>query len=118
MKAKSESTREHTLPGQHATEEAAKQRPLGPVFPRAHKLAKAGTHSKQAGSDQQGGKMRPPVSAYDFAAARAEARGLDVSSIMGLPAKRKAAHNGVSARGGRSSRHAERDGAGADLAPS
>ena len=115
-KGKSGSTRKHCLPQQDARDdEAAEQRPLGPVFPRKHKPAESNMHSKQAGSDQQGGKTRPPVSAYDFAAARAEAKGLDVSSIMGLPAKRKAAHNGPSARGGRSSRHAERDGAGADL---
>ncbi len=95
-----------------AAEGAAEQRPLGPVFPRKHKPAKPKRQGEQGGHRHQSSKAQLPVSAYDFAAARATAKGLDVSSIMGLPAKRKAAHNGASARGGRGSGRGERDAAG------
>ena len=109
-------TEEPSLSLQNAAdEEAAEQRPLGPVFPRHHKPAKPKRHGDGEGYHYQSSETQLPVSAYDFAAARATAKGLDVSSIMGLPAKRKAAHSGTSGRGGRSSGRGERDAAGASL---
>ena len=118
QKGKSNTSKHGLIQQDAADEEAAEPRPLGPVFPCKLKLAVSKRHSKQTGSPQQGGKTQPPVSAYDFAAARASAKGLDVSSIMGLPAKRKASHKSFSARGGRGSARAERDGAGENFSAS
>lgn len=118
QRGKSDTSTYSILQQDAADEEAAELRPLGPVFPRKHKPGKPKGHSEQTGSHQQRGKAQPPVSAYDFAAARAEAKGLDVSSIIGLPAKRKASHKSLSARSGRSSARAEKDGAGEKLSAS
>ena len=118
QKGKSNTSKHGLLQQDAADEEAAEPRPPGPVFPRKRKPATSKSHSKQTGSRQQGGETEPPVSAYDFAAARAEAKGLDVSSIMGLPAKRKASHRSLSARGGRGSARTERDGAGENFSAS
>lgn len=100
-----------------ANEEAAEQRPLGPVFPRKEKLAKARKVDKAAlpSAVAQGGKAQQPIRPYDFAAAKAAARGLDVSALMGLPAKRKPSHKGAAARGASSKGRPEKDSDGAQL---
>ena len=83
-------------------------RPLGPVFPREPKEA----HS------QEPGKLKRPqaaqmgslaVSAFDFAAAKAAATGLDMAAMMGLPAKASGDRRSSSDRGGRSRGRAGRD---------
>ena len=83
-------------------------RPLGPVFPREPKEA----HS------QEPGKLKRPqaaqmgstaVSAFDFAAARAAATGLDMAAMMGLPAKAPGDRKSTSIRGGRSRGRAGKD---------
>jgi hypothetical protein len=84
-----------------ADEEAAEQRPLGPVFPRKERPAKARKVNKATlpSAVAQGSKAQQQSMPYDFAAAKAAARGLDVSALLGLPAKRKPGHKRVAARG-------------------
>lgn len=97
---------------------SAEPRPLGPVFPRKHKPMKSKKQSKPADSHpaQHRGKVHPAVKAYDYAAAKAAATGLDVSAIVGLHPRRKAQQKKTSAQGSRGSDHVERDGPGMNLA--
>ena len=83
-------------------------RPLGPVFPREPKEA----HSQEPGELErlQAAQMgSTAVSAFDFAAARAAATGLDLAAMMGLQAKASGDRKSSSDRGGRSRGRAGRD---------
>lgn len=98
-----------------ADEQAAEQRPLGPVFPRKHEAGKAKKPSKPASS-----LPAQPSRAFDFAAAKATAKGLDVSAMMSQPGvskRNRERKGGDSARAGRGNDRAEQGSAGVCCLP-
>lgn len=84
------------------------QRPLGPVFPRKPKQAQSQKPGKPK-HPQAAHRASTAVSAFDFAAAKAAATGLDMAAIMGLPAKASGERKSASVRGGRNHGRAGRD---------